>query len=222
MKIDHKKYKGVLFDLDGTILFTLSDITAAFNVPLLKRGVAGLNDEETREIVGHGLYKGLADAFDKRRFLISETDLKQAYKELMDYYKNNSTKYCYVYENIENMLNKIDVPFGILSNKDDKLVREIVATVLPSIEFAFVRGMTTIESKKPNPVNVIEFATKYSIDMKDLLYVGDSEVDYKTSVNAKCDLALVSWGYRDKESLLKFGSPICDTADQLLGVINGN
>lgn len=222
MKNDHKKYKGVLFDLDGTILFTLSDITAAFNVPLEKRGIKALNDEETRSIVGHGLYKGLVDAFNLRKFLITEEELMFAYQELLDYYNSNSTKYCYVYDDIENLLKKIDVPFGILSNKDDKLVREIVATVLPNIDFAFVRGMTSADSKKPNPVNVIEFSNKYGIDMKDLLYVGDSEVDYKTAVNAKCDLALVSWGYRDKESLLEYGSPICDTVEQLLGVINGN
>ena len=222
MKRDSKKYKGVLFDLDGTILFTLSDITAAFNVPLIRRSLAELNDNETREIVGHGLLNGLKDAFDKRHFLLSEDQLNLAYNELMDYYKSNPTKYCYVYEGIEELLTKIDIPFGILSNKDDKLVQEIVATVLPNIKFSFVRGMSTKESKKPNPFNVIEFAKKHEIAMDDLLYVGDSEVDYKTSVNAECGLALVAWGYRDKKDLLKLDVPVCDTVDQLLGVINGS
>lgn len=222
MKNHPKKYKGVLFDLDGTILFTLSDITAAFNVPLKNRGIAELNENETREIVGHGLLKGLKDAFDKRHFLITDNQLDFAYKELMDYYKSNATKYCYVYEGIEALLIKLDVPFGVLSNKDDRIVQEIVAKVLPNIKFSFVRGMTTKESKKPNPENVIEFAKINNIDMKDLLFVGDSEVDYKTSVNAKCNSALVSWGYRDKKYLLKLGTSVCDTVDQLLGVINGN
>jgi phosphoglycolate phosphatase len=222
MKKDHKKYKGVLFDLDGTILFTLSDITAAFNIPLRTRGLAELNDNETREIVGHGLLNGLQRAFDKRHFLLSEDQLNVSYNELMDYYKKNATKYCYVYDGIEELLNKIDVPIGILSNKADKLVQEIVAKVLPNTQFSFLRGMTTKESKKPNPNNVFEFATKHEIDLADLLYVGDSEVDYKTSVNAGCGLALVAWGYRDKEELLKLATPVCDTVDQLLGVINGN
>lgn len=219
---DKKKYDGVLFDLDGTILYTLSDLTAAFNVPLKKRGIAELNDIETREIVGHGLLNGLSNAFNKRNFIISSEDLSVAYNELMNYYKNNSTKFCYPYKGIESLLNKIDVPFGILSNKDNELVKKIVSTVLPGVKFSFVRGMSTKESKKPNPINVIEFAKENNIELENLLYVGDSEVDYQTSKNAKCGLALVSWGYRDKDYLLKFDSPVYDTVDQLGGVINGN
>ncbi|MGH4037134.1 MAG: HAD family hydrolase [Sphaerochaeta sp.] len=222
MKNEDKKYKGVLFDLDGTILFTLSDITASINVPLKNRKIKELNDKDTRKIVGSGLLNALKKAFDKQGYEYTLPELDDAYNELMDYYKNNATKYCKPYDGIVGLLNSLEIPFGILSNKDDSLVKQIANEVFAGINFSSVQGMTTKESRKPDPTNVINFAYRYDIKIEDLLYVGDSEVDYRTAKNAGCQLALVSWGYRDKSDLIKLEEPVLDTVVDLKNFIIGS
>ncbi|MBK5200537.1 MAG: HAD family hydrolase [Spirochaetaceae bacterium] len=222
MNNNKRKYKGVLFDLDGTILYTLADICAAINSPLIKRGVRELSVSETRVIVGSGLLNALHKAFTIRAYKLSEGELDIAYFELMEYYKNNATKYCTPYNGIIDLLENLDIPYGILSNKADILVKDIARVIFPSLSFSYVGGMVSKETKKPNPTNIIKFATQLNIPINDLLYVGDSEVDYKSAVNAQCGLVLVSWGYRDKEELLKLNSTIVDTVEELKGVIDAN
>lgn len=222
MNKNRRKYKGVLFDLDGTLLYTLEDIRAAINTPLINRGISRVSITKVREIVGSGLLNALKKAFEYRNYLLKDGELESAYKELMEYYNNNSTKYCIPYDGIIDMLENIDIPFGILSNKADNLVKSIVKEEFPTLSFSFVEGMVSKETKKPNPINIIKFASEIDIDIEELLYVGDSEVDYKSALNANCGIVLVSWGYRDKSELVKLNSNIVDTINELEGVIYEN
>jgi len=222
MNNNKRKYKGVLFDLDGTILYTLADICASLNAPLTKRGLEEISVEETRAIVGGGLLNALKKAFALRNYNYSDDELDISHFELMEYYKNNATKYCVPYNGVLSLLENLDIPFGVLSNKADILVKEIVSEIFPSISFSYVKGMVSKETKKPSPTNIIAFATQHNIELDELLYVGDSEVDFKSAENAKCQIVLVSWGYRDKEDLLKLSSNVVDTIEELNGEIYAN
>ncbi len=213
--------RAVLFDLDGTLLYTLEDIVASVNVPLVNRGLEPINIEECREIVGHGLRNAIETSFVRRGYKADEKELDQALIELQTYYKENPTKYCKPYDKINDTLKKIDIPFGIFSNKDDKIVKQIVPIVFPGIKFDFVCGAKD-GILKPNGSRVIEFSNKVGIDVSQMLYVGDSEVDYKTAVDAKSQVLLVTWGYRDKEELVKFEVPTVDSVEDLWRFINAN
>ncbi len=211
--------KAVLFDLDGTLLYTLEDIKASINVPLQNRNLKPINVEECREIVGHGLRNAVETSFIRRDYNADELEVDKALLELQIYYRENPTKYCKPYDNINEFLTKLNIPFGLLSNKDDKIVKQIVPKVFSNISFDYVCGAKD-GVLKPNKLRIVEFCKEFNIDTSEVLYVGDSEVDYKTAINANSQIALVTWGYRDKEELEKFGVPMADTIDQLWRIIN--
>lgn len=222
MESKKKKYKAVIFDLDGTILYTLKDIAAAVNAPLVNRGITPLTEKEVRPLVGNGLLNSLIGAYKFRNYEISDNDLSISYKELIDYYNNYPTKFCAPYEGMNSFLKRLDIPSAILSNKKDEIVKKIVAEKFSDIDFFSIIGTVSEDTKKPNPIGVIKFSQEANIKMEDILFVGDSEVDFLTSKNAKCDVALVSWGYRDKEELEKLNVPIVDNTEDLWGMIHGN
>jgi phosphoglycolate phosphatase len=211
--------KAVLFDLDGTLLYTLEDIKASVNVPLENRGLKPISVEECREIVGHGLRDAVETSFSRREYKADKEEVDQALLELQIYYRENPTKYCKPYDNINEFLLKLNIPFGLLSNKDDKIVKQIVPEVFEGISFDYVCGAKN-GILKPNKLRIIEFCEEFNLDSSEVLYVGDSEVDYRTAINANAQVALVTWGYRDKEELEKFGVPMADTIDQLWRIIN--
>ncbi len=213
--------KAVLFDLDGTLLYTLEDICASVNVPLKNRGLKSISVEECRKTVGNGLKNTLKGCFILREYKTSEEDIDLAFFELQEYYRNNPIKYSKPYDKIIDFLRKIDIPFGILSNKDDDIVKKISSSIFGDIDFDLTAGAKN-GILKPSPDRILEFCDEIGINPNELLYVGDSEVDYKTAMNAKTQIALVSWGYRDKEELLKFNALSVDTVDQLWRIINGD
>ena len=216
-----KPIKAVLFDLDGTLLYTLEDIMASVNVPLINRGLSPISISECREIVGHGLRNAIETSFSRRDYVASEEEVDVALVELQNYYKANPTKYCKPYDKINEFLTKLKIPFGVLSNKDDKIVKQIVPEVFNGIKFDYVCGAKD-GVLKPNGLRIVEFCTQYNLDPLEVLYVGDSEVDYKTAINAASQVVLVTWGYRDKEDLVKFNVPMVDTVDELWRMINAN
>lgn len=222
MKSEEKKYKAVMFDLDGTILYTLDDIAAAVNTPLKNRDLLPLDVKTVRTIVGNGLLKTLINAFELREYDFTSQELKVAFIELLDYYENNLTKYSKPYEKIIDFLSTLDIPFALLSNKHENLVKKIVEEKFSGINFYSVEGTKEEYLKKPNPSKVLNFTKQMEIDVEDLLFVGDSEVDYLTSKNANCSIALVSWGYRDREELEKLNVPIVDNTEELWRIIHGN
>ncbi len=213
--------KAVLFDLDGTLLYTLDDITAATNIALVNRGISPITVEECRETVGNGLRNTVKGCMAKRNYEASEDEVDLALRELQEYYRINHSTYSKPYEKIIDLLQKLKIPFGILSNKDDDIVKQIIPKVFPNVSFDYVAG-----SKdgiiKPMPNKVFEFCEQFNIQPENLLYIGDSEVDYKTAVNAKSQVVLVTWGYRNKEDILKMNALTVDTVDQLWRVINEN
>lgn len=213
--------KAVLFDLDGTLLYTLGDIKASVDVTLVNRGLHKITINECREVVGHGLRNAIISCMQKRDYQADDEELDQALIELQDYYRKNPTKYCKPYEKINTFLSKISIPFGILSNKDDKIVKQILPVVFKGIDFDYVSGAKD-NILKPSPDRIYEFCNQIGISPREMLYVGDSEVDYNTAINANSQVALVTWGYRDKEELLKFNALTVDTVDQLWRIIDGN
>lgn len=219
--MQNHKIKAVLFDLDGTLLYTLEDIRASVNIPLCKRGLSPVSVDDCRDTVGNGLRNTIKGCLKKRLCNLSEDEIDIAYSELKEYYSKNHSDYSKPYEQIIELLNNIQIPFGILSNKDDDLVKQIIPKVFPNISFDFISGSKN-GILKPMPDNILKFCRENNINPENLLYVGDSEVDYKTAVNANSQIALVTWGYRDKEELLKLNALTVDTVDQLWRIINEN
>jgi len=210
--------RAVLFDLDGTLVNTIGDIRQAVNTALKEKNIAPLNDLEIMSCVGHGLKNSLKGALEYRGANFTETELDVMYHVLMDYYSKfpylNSTPYPHILEMLKRLKQK-ELKIGVYSNKEDSLVKIIVSKVFPDLRFEFVHGRGVFVPK-PDKDGVDAFLSLTGEKACDMIYAGDSEVDYLTGKNAGTGIVICSWGFRNREQLLSSGIPenliVSDTA----------
>ncbi|MGX8680831.1 MAG: HAD family hydrolase, partial [bacterium] len=94
---------------------------------------------------------------------------------------------------------------GVVSNKADEAVKDLCRTYFPDC-FEAVIGQKPHVRKKPAPDTLNEAARLLNVSRREILYVGDSEVDIETSRNAGVEIVLVDWGFRDREELIQAGA----------------
>lgn len=202
------KKKLVVFDLDGTLLNTLSDIRRAINYVLSSYDIPQISEEETREYVGHGLRSALIKAVNKSGAMVEDNDFSLMNELLVSSYMKHPCVYTKPYPGIEELLawlkeNGLNV--AIASNKKESVVKEIVSLSFPSVKFAFVLGENGRYPLKPDPEGILSEINKLGLSESDIIYIGDSEVDAETAENLKCDSIIVSYGFRTREELEKSG-----------------
>lgn len=217
--MQQKNVQAVLFDLDGTLVNTIEDITDALNRALAVEGLLTLDSEMTKRVVGRGLRNALIGAVELSGKEFSQEHIDRMYATMMGYYRKNHCVKSKAYEGILPLLEKLDrqnISLAVFSNKEDGLTKEVVRTLFPHIRFIWVRGMRSDFPRKPDRAGLEFFAKKEGLAVENLLYVGDSEVDYQTAVNAGCKHILVTWGFRRREDLARLGaSTLVDTVEEL-------
>ncbi len=212
------RYRLIAFDLDGTLLDTLDDLTAAVNVALVKYALPARTREEVRAFIGNGIELLMRRAAAPAPF---EEGMLQVFKESYFSHCQDKTR---PYEGIDSLLKELQatgVEIAVLSNKADfatkKLVKEYfdeyVSLAVGENERAGVR-------KKPAPDALFGVMEAFGRTREETLYVGDSEVDIQTAKNAEVDCVSVTWGFKDKGFLIEKGATcLIDTPLQLLDVI---
>jgi len=213
-------YKAVIFDLDGTLLYSLGDIALAVNKVLTELNMPTHSEESYKEFVGHGLKETLKRACVED---CSEEILETGYLKVMEEYNKNPVISTKPYEGIPVLLDALvnmGIKIAILSNKEDILVKYIVGNLLFSWPFTTVQGILPDVPKKPDPFVVYKILKDMDIDHSEAIFVGDSGVDMKTAVNAGIMGAGVTWGYRDIVELTEAGAGIViDKPEELLRII---
>ena len=202
------KEKLVVFDLDGTLLDTLPDIAYAINYALSAWDIEPLSLEAIRLNVGHGLRNALYASVRDSQKIIEESDMGLMYELMMNTYVKHPSDHTVPYGGIIEMLEELTeegVKLGVLSNKSDVLVKRIVADKLPHIPFSFVLGQCEEYPLKPDPTSLMAMVEKSGTSLSDTVYVGDSEVDWKTAANAGVKCHIVSYGFRREEELMENG-----------------
>lgn len=211
--------KGLLFDLDGTLVDTLEDIRAALNHVLGMCYARPIDEAECRAVVGHGLRKALRDALWYSGSAYPQDEFEILYSELVRFYGDHACVHSKVYDGIPSLLSTArdrGLKLGVLSNKADPLVQEIVSTLFPAGTFDFVHGL--VEGEKPKPENnaIQGFIGLCNGQEGDVTIIGDSEVDWQTALRAGCRYIVVSYGYRTREELSKSGvDVIADTTGEV-------
>jgi len=219
MNVTAKRVKAVLFDLDGTLVDTIGGIAYALNTVLASLGIAKIEDATCMRFVGNGLRNTLKGALQAAGSDVDEAETDRLFALFLDAYARKPFERSVLYPHMPALLQKCvaaGLPVGILSNKDDALVRVIVKALLPDIAFAFVRGALPGEPLKPAADSALRFARMIGLDSADILLVGDSEVDAMTAKAAHMQLALVGWGYRPLQALAQVGyGSLCRTVEEL-------
>lgn len=201
---------GILFDLDGTLLDTLDDLTCAVNFTLNSFGYPQRSREEVRRFVGNGAAKLLQLSVPKGE------DWREPFAIFQEYYRNHCQEKTAPYPGIPEALESLkDYPMAIVSNKPDAAAKKLCAQYFPGI---FTLGESPICPRKPAP-DMLKLAME-RIGVEQCIYVGDSEVDVLTAKNAGVPCLSVLWGFRDvSEIRLAGGNHFCATPEQLTDMI---
>ena len=201
------KYKAVLFDMDGTLLDTLSDMHDAVNHILALHGWPQRSREEVRAFVGNGARKLM------ERAVPAEVAASPAFEGVLEEYKAWYQSHNCV-TTLLAALEQAGVAAAVVSNKPDATTKTLAARFFPGMP-AF--GQREGVAPKPDPALVRLALEQLGVSAADAVYVGDSEVDVATARNAGLPLVAVSWGFRGREALTAAGAEtIADTAQALL------
>lgn len=207
-------YKAVIFDLDGTILDTLSDLQTSVNFALEKYGYPSRTREEVRSFIG----SGAKVLFERALPGEAEEKILDCVAVFKTHYRENVNVYTCPYPGVMEMMAKLkaaDIKIGVCSNKFDAAVRLLCGAHFEGMVDACV-GESERVPKKPSPVGCNMVLEEMNASASQTLYVGDSDVDVETAVQAGLDGAFVTWGFRDREDLLRAGAEkLFDSADAL-------
>lgn len=217
-----KKYKAVIFDLDGTLLDTLDDLWNAVNHTMELFGYPKRTREEVRSFVGNGVDRLIELSIPGG---IEDPNREAAIREYRAYYNAHSEVKTGLYSGVSELVSKLRVAgigVAVASNKPHIATVKLCEGYFP--EIAVVCGEREADGirRKPQPDMVLWAAHELGFDVKDCVYVGDSEVDLKTAKNAGMDCISVLWGFRDRDVLEEAGA-VCfaETAEELYHAIMG-
>jgi len=212
------KYKGIIFDLDGTLVDTLEDIAASMNQALKARGFPEIPVEGYKERVGWGIKRlaSLCLPEDARNDELAA----QVAAEMSRYYENNPLVHSRPYPGILELLAELGrrkIKMVVLTNKTDAVAQRVVAGLFPSGTFLGVRGEISGKPHKPDPACVWEMLVEMDVTPADIVFTGDSEVDIETALASGCFPLGVSWGYRPRDIIERAGARwIIDEPEELL------
>ncbi len=191
--------EAVLFDLDGTLVDSLDDLTAAANYAVGKFGYKERTREEIRRFIGNG-----ADMLLKRAMDGNDEHLDEALEVFKGYYSKNMLKNTRPYEGICGLLKELkrkNIKVAVVSNKPDYATNKICETLFEGLVDTAVGSDLKKRRKKPYP-DAVELALEtLSADKNKAVYIGDSDVDALTAKNADMKHIAVLWGFRKKEEI---------------------
>lgn len=211
--------KLVIFDLDGTLLNTLTDLADSVNHVLADNGFQERTTEQIRSFVGNGIGKLVERSVpDGTSHEITERVLD----DFKEYYALHCEDSTVVYDGIMELLDRLRnsaVMTAVVSNKADFAVQKLCERYFDGV-FDICTGECEHIQKKPSADGIMYVIRELGADVKDAVYVGDSEVDIMTARNAGMDEILVSWGFRGREFLLEHGAKvIADTPDEIFKIV---
>ena len=192
--------RALIFDLDGTLVNTLSDIAFSVNTTLDYFGFPTHTEDDIRKMIGRGSRNLIGNALpaDKR----SEELIDKALEYYKKYYDKHLVVKTYVYEGLSELLTELKeqgMDLFILSNKDDGQVKEIANTLLPEV-FSSINGFSPNFPHKPAPDALNDIIDRFGYSAEDTVLIGDSAVDILTAKNAGVTSVGVTWGFGGKES----------------------
>ena len=195
----------IVFDLDGTLLDTLEDLTDSVNYAIGKFGFPERTIDEIRSFVGNGIANLIA------RVLPDGTEnphYGEVLKSFREYYARHCKDKTRPYDGILQMLDILQgdaYQMAVVSNKFDAAVKELCELYFGERIRAAV-GESEKVRKKPAPDAVYQVLEELSASAEQAVYVGDSDVDLATAANVPMTCVSVTWGFRSSEQLLAAGA----------------
>lgn len=236
------KYKAAVFDMDGTVLDTVGDLTDAVNYTMEQLGYSGnFSDEDAKLFFGSGVRVALTRAFAVLNGIANGYDLLKVGTENDDisprinmdevskaeaiykpYYSTHNDIKTGEYPGITGLLKelrKYGILTAVVSNKPDDSVISLSDNLFKGL-FDICLGEKDGIKRKPAPDMTLKVLNELGVETRDAVYIGDSEIDLLTARNSGLDCIAVSWGFRSRDYLKAHGAEIIvDTTDEIKNIL---
>ena len=196
--------QAVVFDLDGTLTDTLTDIADAMNFALRGFGLPEFPVDAYRYLVGDGVVILAQRAVRDRAELAPA--VQEAYQRR---YETHSEVTSRPYDGVPELLHALSergLRLCVFSNKPHADTCRVVAHYFPQVRFDCVRGQTAGIPVKPDPAGALRCAEELGVKPSECLYLGDTATDMRCAVNAGMHPIGVAWGFRDEQELRASGA----------------
>jgi phosphoglycolate phosphatase len=203
------KFEAVLFDLDGTLLDSIEDLTDSMNIVLDGFGFPGHDAEACKNFVGDGVEMFALRALPENRR--DEATVAQCAAEMRAEYRKRWSLRTRPYDGIPELLDDLTLrhlKLAVLSNKPEESTKEMVAELLSKWRFYPVAGARSSVPKKPDPILAIEISQQLRVPADKFLYLGDTGTDMKTAKGAGMFAVGALWGFRTAEELKDTGAEV--------------
>ncbi len=212
--------KGIIFDLDGTLINTIVDIANSVNAVLEDYGYDTYTIEDVQKKVGHGFKQLLKDALPANA---DNELLVEAVEKFMYYYDKFYADNTHPYDGIVEMLHELQnrgIKVAINTNKNETYARLLVNELFGDIKFVDIRGQLDNRSIKPDPYNGNIIIEEMGLKKSEVIFTGDSATDIKTGNNLGVSTIGVTWGYRDVSELKTNGATyIVNKPSEILDIV---
>jgi len=202
-----KRYKNYIFDLDGTLLDTLEDLTASTNYALHEFEMPVYSRDQIRMFVGNGVRKLIERAVPGGA---TNERFEEVLSVFQQHYLQHGMDHTVPYAGIVDLLTKLRAEgrrVAVVSNKFCAATEELCDSFFGElVEVAIGENEAAGIKKKPSPDTVVEAMRQLGATCDDTVYVGDSDVDIQTAKNSGIPCISVLWGFRDKDFLLVHGA----------------
>ena len=213
------KYHTVLFDMDGTILDTLDDLTDSVNHTLRQMGYGERTREEVRAYLGYGsrhlMEMALGGAAEPKT-------VDEAFRIYRAWYGTHTQIKTKPYDGITDVMRALrarGIRVAVASNKPEAMVEKLCEYHFPGLVDAAV-GDAEGRRRKPHSDMIDAVLSQLGVSRSGAVYVGDTEVDVQTAQNARLPVIAVGWGFREREQQIEAGATVfADTPDELLALL---
>lgn len=213
--------RGVIFDLDGTLIDSKEDLADSTNRVLRGEGFPEWPLESYGLFLGRGIRNLVWNALPESQR--NEETIERCREKIMADYGERYAVKTRLYDGIGLLLSNLKrqgVKTGVLSNKPDSITCKIMDRLFSEWPFDCVLGAGTELPMKPEPDAVFHICRQFGLLPEEVILIGDSDVDMQTAANAGIRGIGVSWGFRSREELCRTGAwKIVDRAEEINGIV---
>lgn len=187
--------KLIVYDLDGTLVDTLGDVTTSLNVALTHHGLPTHSPEGILPFFGHGIRELIQNAIGEKHHALTESivDIFRAH------YKHNLANQSTLYPGLADMLSYFfekKIPQAVLTNKMEKPSKALLHALNIAHYFSLIAGPDTYNVHKPNPEGLMHILEHHDVAPHEAVMIGDSDTDIWAARHAKVPSIAVLYGYR--------------------------
>ena len=203
------KFKGAIFDLDGTLACTLPDLQYSLNTMLRTVGYPELDEAGVLRSVNYTVRKFVRLSLPEE-VQSDEAEVDRCLEIYTGIYSEHFCDHTYIYEGLADAIAKMKaagVRLAVNTNKAHDHASAMIENLCPPGTFEIILGAGIFKGK-PDPTGAFHIAEKFGLKPEEFCYIGDSNVDMETAGNAGMRAVGVSWGYRDETVLRETGADV--------------